>query len=284
MSADQLVALGQPDGAASESPFSMFILGLRTSQYINGVSKLHGEVARHMWSHIWPTRSDDETPITHITNGVHIPTVLAPEIKLLFDRYLGPQWNMGSTIPENARRIDDIFDEELWQSHEMCRSRLIRTVRELMFRQYSRRNAPLNVMKAVETVLDQDTLTIAFARRFATYKRAHLLFQDPDRLGSHYQFQGSAGSVCLCRKGSSQATTKERISYDVWWNLEGVPICVTDSYFSKTTICIIARSLVQGADVWLNTPRRPHGSLRYFRNEGGPERSAQRKYPRRLVV
>jgi starch phosphorylase len=96
----------------------MFILGLRTAQYINGVSELHGQVARHMWSHIWPTRSDDETPITHITNGVHIPTVLAPEIKLLFERHLGPQWNMGSTIPENASRIDDIFDEELWQAHE----------------------------------------------------------------------------------------------------------------------------------------------------------------------
>jgi starch phosphorylase len=256
MSADELVALGQPDGAASESPFSMFILGLRTAQYINGVSQLHGRVARHMWSHIWPTRSDDETPITHITNGVHIPTVLAPEIKLLFDRHLGPQWNMGSTIPENASRIDDIFDEELWQAHEMCRSRLIRTVRELMFRQYGRRNAPLNVMKSVEAVLDQDVLTIAFARRFATYKRAHLLFQDPDRLEAiinsadrpvQFVFAGKAHP----KDNEGKGIIRSLVDFGRRTNLRHRFIFLEDYDLH------IARCMVQGADVWLNTPRRP---------------------------
>jgi starch phosphorylase len=250
------VALGQPDGAASESPFSMFILGLRTAQYINGVSQLHGRVARHMWSHIWPTRSDDETPITHITNGVHIPTVLAPEIKLLFDRHLGPQWNMGSTIPENASRIDDIFDEELWQAHEMCRSRLIRTVRELMFRQYGRRNAPLNVMKSVEAVLDQDVLTIAFARRFATYKRAHLLFQDPDRLEAiinsadrpvQFVFAGKAHP----KDNEGKGIIRSLVDFGRRTNLRHRFIFLEDYDLH------IARCMVQGADVWLNTPRRP---------------------------
>jgi starch phosphorylase len=256
MSVDELVALGQPDGAASESPFSMFILGLRTAQYINGVSQLHGRVARHMWSHIWPTRSDDETPITHITNGVHIPTVLAPEIKLLFERHLGPQWNMGSTIPENASRIDDIFDEELWQAHEMCRSRLIRTVRELMFRQYGRRNAPLNVMKSVEAVLDQDVLTIAFARRFATYKRAHLLFQDPDRLEAiinsadrpvQFIFAGKAHP----KDNEGKGIIRSLVDFGRRTNLRHRFIFLEDYDLH------IARCMVQGADVWLNTPRRP---------------------------
>ncbi len=256
MSADEMVALGQTDGSVPESPFSMFILGLRSAQYINGVSKLHGKVARHMWSHLWPTRSDDETPITHVTNGVHIPTVLAPEIKLLFERHLGPQWNMGSTVPENIKRIDDIFDEELWQAHEMCRSRLIRTVRELMYHQYGRRNAPLNIMKIVESVLDQDTLTIAFARRFATYKRAHLLFQDPDRLEAivnsadrpvQFVFAGKAHP----KDNEGKGIIRSLVDFGRRTNLRHRFIFLEDYDMH------IARFLVQGADVWLNTPRRP---------------------------
>jgi starch phosphorylase len=254
--ADRLVALGQPDGAAPEAPFSMFILGLRTAQYINGVSSLHGRVARRMWSHIWPTRTDDETPITHITNGVHIPTFLSPEIKRLFERYLGPQWYMGSTMPENADRIDDIFDEELWQAHEMCRSRLVRTVRELMHRQYARRNAPLSVMRAVEGVLDQDTLTIAFARRFAAYKRAHLLFQDPDRLEAiinsserpvQFIFAGKAHP----KDNEGKEIIRKLVDFGRRTNLRHRIVFLEDYDMH------IARILVQGADVWLNTPRRP---------------------------
>jgi len=256
MTTDQMVALGQPDGAMPESPFSMFILGLRTAQYINGVSELHGQVARHMWSHIWPTRSDDETPITHVTNGVHIPTVLAPEIKLLYERHLGPQWNMGSTIPDNISRIDDIFDEELWHAHEMGRSRLIRMVRELMHRQYGRRNAPMNIMKAVDSVLDQDTLTIAFARRFATYKRAHLLFKDPERLEAiinskdrpvQFVFAGKAHP----RDNEGKGIIRSLVDFGRRTNLRHRFVFLEDYDMH------IARFLVQGADIWLNTPRRP---------------------------
>lgn len=253
---DRLIALGQPNGAVPESPFSMFILGMRSAQYINGVSKLHGQVARHMWSHVWPTRSDDETPITHITNGVHIPSVLAPEIKLLFERHLGPQWNMGSTIPGIAERIDDIFDEELWQAHEMCRSRLIRAARELMHHQYGRRNAPLNVMKVVESVLDQDVLTIAFARRFATYKRAHLLFQDPERLEAiinskdrpvQFVFAGKAHP----KDNEGKGMIRSLVDFGQRTSMRHRFVFLEDYDVH------IARVLVQGADVWLNTPRRP---------------------------
>ncbi len=256
MDADQLVALGQADGASPESPFSMFILGLHTSQYINGVSELHGQVARRMWSHIWPTRADEETPITHITNGVHIPTVLAPEIVRLYEQFLGPQWSMGSTIPENANRIQDIFDEELWQAHEMCRSRLIRTVRELMHNQYARRNAPLHVMKSVESVLDKDTLTIAFARRFATYKRAHLIFQDPDRLESIINSQDRPVQFIFAGKAhpkdnEGKGIIKSLVDFGRHSNLRHRFVFLEDYDMH------IARCLVQGADIWLNTPRRP---------------------------
>ncbi|PID40696.1 MAG: alpha-glucan phosphorylase [Proteobacteria bacterium] len=256
MNSDQLVAMGQPNGAAAESPFSMFILGLRTAQYINGVSKLHGQVARHMWSHIWPTRNDEETPISHITNGVHIPSVLAPEIKLLFERHLGPDWNMGSQVAKNAERIDNIFDEELWQAHEMSRSRLIRTARELMHSQYARRNAPINVMRAVDAVLDPDVLTIGFARRFATYKRAHLLFQDPDRLEAiinasdrpvQFIFAGKAHP----RDNEGKGIIRSLVDFGQRTNLRHRFVFLEDYDMH------IARCMVQGADIWLNTPRRP---------------------------
>ena len=163
---------------------------------------------------------------------------------------------MGSTIPENASRIDDIFDEELWQAHEMCRSRLIRTVRELMYRQYGRRNAPLDVMKAVESVLDQDTLTIAFARRFATYKRAHLLFQDPDRLEAiinstdrpvQFIFAGKAHP----KDNEGKGIIRSLVDFGRRTSLRHRFVFLEDYDMH------IARCLVQGADVWLNTPRRP---------------------------
>ena len=123
-------------------------------------------------------------PISHVTNGIHVPTFVSQELAYLFDRYVGPEWYLSSRKAENIHRIDEIYDEELWRSHEMNRSRLVRTCRDKLVKQYERRNAPRKVLEAVENALDQDTLTIAFARRFATYKRATLLLHDEERLES----------------------------------------------------------------------------------------------------
>ena len=138
---DEIIAWGQPEGAKPDTPFSMFVLGLRMAQYLNGVSELHGKVARRMWAHVWPGRPEDEVPISHITNGVHIPSWISIENHLLFERYLGPEWYLNVRSSEITYRIDDIYDEELWRAREMSRSRLIRTCRALMIRQYGRRNA-----------------------------------------------------------------------------------------------------------------------------------------------
>ncbi|NNG00119.1 MAG: alpha-glucan family phosphorylase [Desulfobacteraceae bacterium] len=256
MNDGELVSWGQHAGTDKNAPFSMFVLGLRLAQFCNGVSALHGRVARHMWSDVWPNRTAEEVPITHITNGVHTASVLSPEIRLLFERYLGPQWYMGSTVDENIERIDDIFDEELWRAHEMSRSRLIRNARELLAKQYRRRNAPVDTMKALESVLDQDCLTIAFARRFATYKRANLLFKDPERLESivnskdrpvQFIFAGKAHP----KDNEGKEIIKTLIHFARNPNLRDRLIFLED-YDLNT-----ARHLVQGADVWLNTPRRP---------------------------
>ena len=253
---EEMLSWGQPMKSGANTFLSMFVLGLHNAQYCNGVSELHGKVARRMWSHVWPGRPEDEVPITHITNGIHIPSWISVENALLFERYLGPDWHLDMGNPEIVKRIDDIYDEELWRSREMSRSRLIRHCRALMIKQYRRRNAPKAMMKDAESVLDQDILTIAFARRFATYKRANLLLKDPERFEAiivskthpvQFIFAGKAhpkdneGKELIKRliQFARRPKVRHRIAF-----LEDYDIS-------------IARHLVQGADVWLNTPRRP---------------------------
>jgi starch phosphorylase len=256
ISVEEILSWGQPMKSGADTPISMFVLGLHSAQYCNGVSELHGKVARRMWSHVWPGRPEDEIPIVHITNGIHIPSWISVENSLLFERYLGPDWHLDMENPEIAKRINDIYNEELWRSREMSRSRLIRNCRALMIKQYRRRNAPKAMMKDAESVLDQDILTIAFARRFATYKRANLLLKDPERFEAiitsetnpvQFIFAGKAhpkdneGKKLIRRliQFARRPTVRHRIAF-----LEDYDIS-------------IARNLVQGADVWLNTPRRP---------------------------
>ena len=253
---EKIIAWGQPDGSSPNVPFSMFVLGLHNSQFCNGVSELHGKVARRMWDHIWPKRVEEEIPITHVTNGIHISSFISPELAMVFDRYLGPQWYLGSRRKENIQRIDNIYDEELWRAHETCRSRLIRTVRELEIRQYGRRNAPASTMKTLESVLDQDTLTIGFARRFATYKRATLIFKDPDRLeailnSNHRPVQFIFSGKAHPRDNEGKSLIRDLINFSRKINLRHKIVFLEDYDMH------IARSLVQGADVWLNNPRRP---------------------------
>ena len=253
---DEIIAWGQANGVGADAPLSMFVLGLRLSQYHNGVSELHGKVARKMWSHVWPGWPVDEVPIHHVTNGVHSPSWVSVENAQLFDRYLGPEWYLHLNNPDVFYGIDQIYDEELWQARRMSRTRLIRSCRELLVKQYARRNAPLEMMEAAENTLDPDVLTIGFARRFATYKRATLLLRDVERLEAmimsesrpvQFIFAGKAHPkddegkavikklVGFCRK----AEIRQRIVFLEDYNIN------------------IARDLVQGVDVWLNTPRRP---------------------------
>ncbi|MBW1994359.1 MAG: alpha-glucan family phosphorylase [Deltaproteobacteria bacterium] len=235
----------------------MFVLGVRFAQYLNGVSELHGRVARRMWSHAWPKRSEDEIPITHVTNGVHVPTWISYEFALLFERYLGPDWSISPWKKDISKRIEEIYNEELWRAHEMNRSRLIRTCRELMKQQYQRRNAPKAVMDEVEAVLDQDILTIGFARRFASYKRAYLLLMDPERLEAIITSKTHPVQFIF----SGKAHPKDREGKDLIRQLilfsqkKGVRhrFIFLENYDPH-----IARHLIQGADVWLNTPRRPY--------------------------
>jgi starch phosphorylase len=197
-----------------------------------------------------------EVPISHITNGIHISSFISSEFANLFNRYLGPDWYMSSRKPENINRIEDIYDEELWRSHEMNRSRLVRTCREQLIKQYTRRNAPSNVIEALESVLDPDVLTIAFARRFATYKRAHLLFKDPERLkaivnSKKYPAQFIFAGKAHPKDNEGKELIKKLFLFASQTELRDRII------FLENYDMHLARHLFQGADVWLNTPRRP---------------------------
>ncbi|OQX03760.1 MAG: alpha-glucan phosphorylase [Desulfobacteraceae bacterium IS3] len=253
---EEVLSWGQAPDAGSDAPMSMFVLGSRMSQYCNGVSKLHGKVSRQLWAHIWRDLPENEVPITHITNGIHIPSWLSHEMALLFDRYIGPEWCLHPSQPDNEERIDHIYDEELWRAHVMNRSRLIRTCRKMMIQQYKRRNAPKDILRDAELALDQDVLTIAFARRFATYKRAYLLLQDPDRLEAiltskthpvQFVFAGKAHP----RDNEGKDLIRRLIHFARRANIRHRMVFIEDYDIH------LARHLVHGADVWLNTPRRP---------------------------
>ena len=257
ISVDEILSWGQPEGSGKDEPLSMFILALHMAANCNGVSKLHGSVARKMWSFVWPKRPVEEVPISHITNGVHISSFISQEFAYLFNRTLGPGWYKGSRKSENISRIDEIYDEELWRAHETNHARLVRTCREQLVKQYARRNAPSNVLEAVEAALDTKALTIAFARRFATYKRANLLLQDMDRLEAiinnvsrpvQFIFAGKAHP----KDDEGKALIKHLFQF------ASKPEVASKIIFLEDYDMHLARHLLQGADVWLNTPRRPY--------------------------
>ena len=253
---DEILTWGQPEGSEADAPLSMFILALHMSAYCNGVSRLHGAVARRMWSFVWPRRTEEEVPISHVTNGIHIPSFISQEFAYLFDRYLGPDWFLGSRKPENIKRIDEIYDEELWRGHENNHTRLVRTCRQRLVEQYERRNAPRKVLEAVEAALDPDTLTIAFARRFATYKRANLLLQDPDRLKAIINNTKHPVQFIFAGKAHPRDNEGKELIKQLF-QFASNPEVRDKIVFLEDYDMHLARHLLQGADVWLNTPRRP---------------------------
>jgi starch phosphorylase len=255
-SVEEIISWGQPVGSSADAPLSMFILALHMAADCNGVSRLHGSVARRMWSFVWPDRPEEEVPISHITNGIHIPSFLSQEFTYLFDRYLGPEWYLGSSKPDNIKHIDEIYDEELWRAHEMNRSRLVRTCREQLVKQYARRNAPRNILEAVESALDPDLLTIAFARRFATYKRANLLLQDPARLESIINNKKRPIQFIFAGKAHPKDNEGKELIKRLY-QFASKPEVRDKIIFLEDYDMHLARHLLQGADVWLNTPRRP---------------------------
>jgi len=182
LSREDFLGLGRRNPADKNEPFSMAVLAIRLSSATNAVSALHGRVTRRMWSGMWPDVPVDDLPLTSITNGVHVRGWLSRDMAELFDAYLGPHWISHPADQSIWERVDQIPDAELWRTHERRRERLVAFARRRLRMQLEQRGAPPAEREQAEEVLDPKALTIGFARRFATYKRATLLFLDPERL------------------------------------------------------------------------------------------------------
>lgn len=237
------------------SKFCMFTFGLRFTQYCNGVSKLHGHVARKMWHHVWPERPLEEVPIRHVTNGVHVTSWISIENHLLFERYISPKWYLESEVAI-MDGIDKIYAEELWRARELSRARLIRFCRYMMTKQYSRRNAPKHILDEVGSVFDPDTLTIGFARRFTGYKRATLLLKDKERLKKIITSKEHPVQFVFAGKAHPKDEEGKRLIREIVDFARDSGVRHRFIFLENYDINI-ARHLVQGVDVWLNTPRRP---------------------------
>jgi starch phosphorylase len=253
---DQFLALGRQNPNDPYEPFNMAILAFNMAAYANGVSKLHGVVARKMWQGVWPNVPPDEIPIGSITNGVHQASFISRDMASLFDRYLGPRWR---ETPGDARlwsRVDRIPSAELWNTHERRRERLVSFVRQRLHQQLTRRGASNAQLLAAEEVLNPEALTIGFARRFATYKRSTLLIHDPDRLIRILSSRDRPVQIIFAGKAHPNDNPGKELIRQLVHTArreELRPRLV----FLEDYDMNIARYLVQGVDVWLNTPIRP---------------------------
>ena len=249
------LALGREDVTNKKQGFSMAVLAIRLADGINGVSGLHGEVSRKMWHNLWPQVPPNEVPIRHVTNGIHTRSWLAPDIAFVLDRYLDPAWQSDPTDQSVWEGVMQIPDEELWRAHERSREKLVSWTRQTLKEQLSKRGAGYEELTTAEEVLDPEALTIGFARRFATYKRGALLLRDMDRL--RRLLEDTKRPIQFLFAGKAHPADhegKELIKAIV--NFARNPQYRRRVVFLENYDINIARNLVQGVDVWLNTPRR----------------------------
>ncbi len=250
------LALGRERPDDDSETFCLTVLALKLSAYANGVAELHGHVSREMWQGIWPGLSREEVPIGHVTNGVHPRTWISYNMLELLDRYFGPRFIEDPTNLETWDRIDRISDDELWRTHERRRERLVAFARDRLKVTMRRMGISEKGLVRADDALSPNILTISFARRFATYKRGSLLMSDPDRLirllSDHDRpiqmiFAGKAHPHDLPGK----EIIKELVHFSRRDDVQGRIIFLED--YDMT----MARYMVTGSDVWLNTPRRP---------------------------
>jgi glycogen phosphorylase len=250
------LALGREDPQNDGEDFCLTVLALRMSAFNNGVSRLHGEVSRAMWRRIWPSLPLDEIPITHITNGVHPRTWVTHEMIDLLDRYIGPEFHDSPTNLDVWDRIDRVSDEELWRTHERRRERMVAFARMRLQQQLARRGVTNSELTKGADALSPYTLTVSFARRFATYKRADLLLADPDRLIR--LLTDSAHPIQMIFAGKAHPhdlAGKEIIKRIVHFSSD--PRVASRIIFLEDYDMTMSRYLTSGSDLWMNTPRRP---------------------------
>jgi starch phosphorylase len=251
----RFLSLGEYDNGGGPQ-FNMTALALRASAGINAVSALHGEVTRDMWVNIWPGKSAPELPIGHITNGVHVPTWVSTEMQQLYSKYVAEDWRERHDDPDLWKAILDVPDEELWRARQALRHYLFTFIRQRARKLWTADRMSAGRVQAAGTLLDDDALTIGFARRFTGYKRPDLVFRNPERLARILNAPGRPVQLVFAGKSHpADDTGKHR--------LQGVYRYALDPAFGGRIAFVedydlhVAHFLVQGCDVWLNNPRKP---------------------------
>jgi starch phosphorylase len=251
-----LLALGRVNTGDHGERFCMTVLALKMCRRANAVSSVHGQVSRTMWAGLYPGLSEKQVPIGHITNGVHVPSWLADQMRQVYDRHLGPDWPDRCSTPGFWEAIDGVDDGELWETHQTLKSQLIDTARRRAVQYATARGESPAFIALLRRALSPDALTIGFARRFATYKRANLLLQDLDALVALVNHAQRPVQFIFAGK----AHPHDDAGKDV---LQQVARLMQDSRFAGKLLFLedydinVGRHLVQGVDLWINNPRRP---------------------------
>ena len=256
LSHSRLMELGRENPGDNHEDFCMTVLGLKVSRRANAVSALHGEVSRRMWTGLYPGKPEDAVPIGHITNGVHVPSWLAPQMFRLYDRHLGAGWQEHSADAKIWQGIENIDDGELWETHLSLKSQLIQFVRDRATSQAVRRGESPETIATLGQVLSPDALTVGFARRFATYKRANLILKDLERLASMVNDPKSPVQFVFAGKAHPRDEPGKRMLQQIA-EMMRTPQFADRFVFVEDYDINVGRRFVQGVDVWLNNPRRP---------------------------
>ena len=258
---ERLLALGRMNPSDSNEPSGLTALAIRASRSVNGVSARHGEVARAMWRPMFPSHSVDEVPITHVTNGVHIPTWMREPMRQLLDRHLGAGWLGRADDPETWAPVELIPDEEVWATRRELRRLMIEELRDRITLDRLRRGDPIGLATAAERVLDPDCLTLGYARRIASYKRLHLLYHDPRRARALMRREPAIQILAAGKAHPKDEEAKQivRTMFEIALPRPG-PAYQTlggRGAFLEDYDMALAFSLVSGCDVWINLPRPP---------------------------
>ncbi|MCB1032271.1 MAG: alpha-glucan family phosphorylase, partial [Acidobacteria bacterium] len=256
VSARRLLALGSAAVDPSGQNLNLTAFSLRTTSQANGVSRLNGEIVDAMWHHIFPEVPDDERVITGITNGIHTASWVGMEIRRLFERYLGWDWQRKLLTPEAWEAIFTIPDDELWGAHQRQKARLGRFLRARLMRQRARHGAAPDELRAVGGLFDPEALTLGFARRFATYKRANLVFRDLERFKDLVASADRPLQLIFAGKAHPADRPGQELIQQIF-HLSLTERLRGRVFFLEDYDMRIGAMLVQGVDVWLNTPRRP---------------------------
>ncbi len=252
-----LLGLGRKNPSDPHEPFCMNILAMKLSGHINAVSRLHTTVSQRLWHVLWPAIPREDVPIRHVTNGIHVPSWVSRDMAELYNRYLGPHWYEDPDNQKVWSRIMEVPDEELWGTHERRRERLVAFCRRRLQRQLLRRGAPQSELMKVNQILNPEALTIVWARRMVTYKRPTLIFRNPARLAKILNNPTRPVQIIMAGKAHpADEPAKELIRQIISFAREErfrYRLVFIEDYDLE-----VARYLVEGADVWLNTPRKPN--------------------------